>query len=105
MRGWERIVVEPVGEDRLRMHRASKIPAVGVAGVKRIKTHVARLRQHAAALGDRGYPHAVPRGDRAPSLHAMMLHRIAGPRHRLQLIERERLRLAHPSADMQTPGA
>src|SRR6267378_6271613 len=32
MRGWERIVVHPIRENRLRMHRAREIPAVGIAG-------------------------------------------------------------------------
>src|SRR5438309_63611 len=60
-------------------------------------------KQLDAPLHDRGHRHAMPAGDRRPSFHAVVLHRVRRARHGHQLVEREVERLCHHAVHTQAP--
>ena len=103
MRRRQRIVVHPVGEHGLRVHRAREIPAVRVIGVERHEVDVARRRERSTPLDDGRERHPVPAGDRGPPLDAVVLHRVRDPRHALQLVERQHERRRHEPVHPEPP--
>src|SRR6184192_534050 len=100
----QRVVVHPIGENRLRVQRARRVPAIRVVGVERDEPDVARGGEGLAARHDRRHRHAVPGRDRGPPLDTMVLHRVRHPRHRHQLVQRELEGPLHQPCHAQPPG-
>ncbi len=105
MVGHQRPIVEPVGQDRLRVHRRLQIPAVVVVGVERVEPHVARFGPNARPLRDRPQRHPGPRRHRRPALDTVVLDRIRQPAQRLDLLARQLQLAPHQAAHPQAPAA
>jgi hypothetical protein len=101
----EEATVLPVGDERLRVHRALQIPALVVVPIEAAEVDVAGVRRRLHEPRELADAHAGPGRARVPALHAEVVDLLRDAREAHQLVEREGEWTPHGSGDLEAPCA